>query len=187
MDGLALDQVDLIADGLSTPLALAIASKFNSRVRRLVLDAVALPEPDLRTEMKVNYLPDLRPQMDGTHLHRCWHMLRDQAVQWPWYDGGSGAARKITPDLQTQDLHIRLVDTLKQWNHAGDAIAAVLDVDGRACLGAITAPTLVLETEDDVRYRWVDEAVSGLAQGRATSRPADTAARARAVLSFLEG
>ena len=187
MDCLALDQVDLIADGLSTPLALAIASKFNSRVRRLVLDAVALPEHDLRTEMKVNYLQDLRPQMDGTHLHRCWHMLRDQAVQWPWYDGGSGAARKITPDLQTQDLHIRLVDTLKQWNHAGDAIAAVLDVDGRACLGAITAPTLVLETEDDVRYRWVDEAVSGLAQGRATSRPADTAARARAVLSFLGG
>jgi pimeloyl-ACP methyl ester carboxylesterase len=187
LDALGLDQVDVVANGLSTPLALALTASHSNRVRKLVLDAVALPEPELQSEMKVNYLPDLRPQLDGTHLHRCWHMLRDQSVQWPWYDGGTGAIRKISPDFDTQNLHMRLVDTLKQWKTAGDAISAAIDVDGRALLPKISAPTLVLETEDDVRYRWAGEAVQALSSGKTATRPADQAARARAILGFLAG
>ena len=185
LDVLGLDQVDLVADGMSTPLALALAGQAGNRVQHLVLDGVALPDTDLSAEMKVNYLPDLRPQMDGTHLHRCWHMLRDQAVHWPWYDGGVGAIRKITPDIEPQNLHMRLVDTLKQWDHAGDAIAAALSIDGKACLTDVSAPTLVFETEEDVRYRWAGDAVNGLANGTAATRPADPTARARAILGFL--
>ena len=187
IDALGLKDFDLVADGLSTPIALNLAKQSGSRVRRLVLDAVALPESDLSAEMKVNYLPDLRPQMDGTHLHRCWHMLRDQSVHWPWYDGGVDAIRKIAPDLDPQTLHMRLVDTMKQWDHAGDAIAAALDADGRGSLKDISAPTMVFETEDDARYRWAGEAVKGLSNGIQATRPADPTARARAVLSFLEG
>ncbi len=186
LNALGLDQVDLVANGLSTPIALALAASHGARVRKLVLDAVALPEPELQSEMKVNYVPDLRPQLDGTHLHRCWHMLRDQSVQWPWYDGGVGAIRKISPDFDTDTLHMRLIDTLKQWKTAGDAIAAAIDVDGRALLPKITAPTLVLETEDDVRYRWAREAAKMLSNSSVAARPADQAARARAILSFLE-
>lgn len=187
LDALGLETIDLVADGMSTPIALTVASKNDARVNRLVLDGVALPEPDLCAEMKVNYTPDLRPQMDGTHLHRCWHMLRDQSVHWPWYDGGLGAIRKITPDIDAQTLHTRLVDTLKQWDHAGDAIAAALSADGRGTLGQISAPTLVLKAEDDVRYRWADDAAEGLSSGEIADRPADSAARARAILSFLDG
>ncbi len=186
LDALGLDQVDLVANGLSTPIALALAARHGNRVRKLVLDAVALPEPELQSEMKVNYLPDLRPQLDGTHLHRCWHMLRDQSLQWPWYDGGIGAIRKISPDFDTQNLHMRLVDTLKQWKTAGDAISAAIDVDGRTLLPKISAPTLVLETQDDVRYRWAGEAAKALSSGNVAARPADQAARARTILSFLE-
>lgn len=185
LDGLSLDTINLVADGLSTPIALAVASKVGARINKLVLDGVALPDSGLSAEMKVNYMPDLRPQMDGTHLHRCWHMLRDQSVQWPWYDGGTGATRKITPDIDAQTLHTRLVDTLKQWDHAGDAIAAALSTDGRAALGQISAPTMVFNAEDDVRYQWAEEAAGELAHGAIADRPADPAARARAVLSFL--
>jgi hypothetical protein len=79
-----------------------------------------------------------------------------------------------------------LIDTLKQWKTAGDAIAAAIDVNGRALLPKITAPTLVLETEDDVRYRWAREAAKTLSKSSVAARPADQAARARAILSFLE-
>lgn len=187
LDALGLDTVDLVATGLSTPLALHVAVTHSNRIRKVVLDAIALADQDLRTEMKVNYVPDLRPQIDGTHLHRCWHMLRDQSVQWPWYDGGIGAIRKITPDMKPEALNMRLVDTLKQWDHAGDAIAAVLDIDARASLSIISAPVLVFETQDDVRYRWAGEAANTLSNGSTAPRPSDTVERARAVLTFLEG
>ncbi len=186
IDALGLDEADVVAHGLSTPLALKLAAAQGGKVRRLVLDAVALPDDELRTEMKVNYLPDLRPHMDGTHLHRCWHMLRDQEIHWPWYDGGLDAIRKITPDLDATALHIRMVDTLKQWKTAGDAIAAAIESDARAALGDVNIPALVFEAEDDSRYRWAAEAVSGLPHGAAVPRPADPAARARAILAFLD-
>lgn len=187
LDGLGLPDVDLVANGMSTPIALAFAQSHSSRVRRLVLDAVALPDAELATEMKVNYMPDLRPQMDGTHLHRGWHMLRDQEVQWPWYDGGSGAIRKITPDLDAWALHTRLVDTLKQWDHAGDAISAALSVNGTETLKDISMPTLVLETEGDVRYHRAADAAKALQHGATAVRPADPVARGRAILAFLAG
>lgn len=187
LDALGLDQVDLVANGMSTPIALALAKTAGNRVRRLALDAVALPDADLTAEMKVNYVPDLRPQLDGTHLHRTWHMLRDQEMHWPWYDGGLDAIRKISPDLDGWALHTRLVDTLKQWDHAGDAIRAALDVNGADILKDVAMPTLVLETEDDVRYRWADDAASGLPHGVKEPRPADPVARARVIKAFLDG
>lgn len=187
LDGLGLTEVDLVANGMSTPLALAFAKSNAGRVRRLVLDAVALPDADLATEMKVNYMPDLRPQIDGTHLHRGWHMLRDQEMHWPWYDGGLGAIRKITPDLDAWALHTRLVDTLKQWDHAGDAISAALGVNGNELLKEVSIPTLVLDNEDDVRYQSATATADALPHGATAIRPADPVARARAILAFLSG
>jgi hypothetical protein len=158
-----------------------------NRIRKLALDAVPLADPDLRAEMKINYVPDLRPLTDGSYMHRCWHMLRDQSVQWPWYDGGADAVRTITPDLDPNALYMRLVDTLKQWDHAGDAIGAALEIDVSSVLGKINAPTLVLETEGDVRYRQAGDAAKALSTGTTAARPFDTVERAGVILSFLEG
>lgn len=186
MDALGVGQADVVAYGLSTVLALKLAATHAGKLGRLVLDAVALPDDDLRTEMKVNYLPDIRPLMDGTHLHRCWHMLRDQEIHWPWYDGGVNAIRKVTPDLDATALHIRLIDTLKQWKSAGDAIAAAIETDASAILSDVTAPTLVFDVGGDARYQAAADAASTLPQGTAAERPADPAARARAILAFLD-
>ena len=187
LDGLGFDTVDLVASGMSTPLAAHVAASHGNRIRKMALDAVVMADTELRTEMKVNYVPDLRPLTDGSHLHRCWHMLRDQAVQWPWYDGSADAVRMITPDIEPHALHMRLVDTLKQWNHAGDAIAAALDVDSKTSLGQITNPTLVLNTEGDVRFRWAEDAAKTVKDGTLVPRPFDAVERAGAILSFLKG
>ena len=189
LDELGLETVDLVANGMSTPLAAHVAANHGNgnRIRKLALDAVPLADPDLRAEMKINYVPDLRPLTDGSYMHRCWHMLRDQSVQWPWYDGGADAVRTITPDLDPNALYMRLVDTLKQWDHAGDAIGAALEIDVASVLGKINAPTLVLETEGDVRYRQAGDAAKALSTGTTAARPFDTVERAGVILSFLEG
>ncbi len=185
LDELGLDQVDLVAVGMTTPLAAHVAANHGNRIHKLALDAVVLAGEELRTEMKVNYLPDLRPLMDGSHLHRCWHMLRDQAVHWPWYDGGVDTVRMITPDMEPHVLNMRLIDTLKQWDHAGDAIAAALEVDVKALLGQIKLPTMVFKADDDVRYQNAGDAVKALKAGEAVTRPFDAVERAGSILAFL--
>ncbi len=181
LNGLGLDHVDLIAEGMSTPIAIAFAAAHSSRIGTLVLDGVMIAPPNLRTEMRVNLCPDLRPSRDGAHLHRAFHMLRDQEVQWPWYDGASSAIRKITPRVGGQRLYTRLVDTLKQYDRYSDAILAAVDIDVAALLPRLTVKTVVSAVADDPRYAMA----GGIPGATSIPRPADPLERARAFLAAL--
>lgn len=181
LDGLGLSHVDMIAEGQSTPIAVAFAAKHGGRLGSLLLDGALIAPGDLRTEMRVNLCPDLRPSRDGAYLHRAFHMLRDQEVQWPWYDGSSKAIRKITPRVGGQRLYTRLLDTLKQYDHYGDAVLAALDVDVASLLPQLKAKLLVTTAADDPRTA----AAEGISTGKKISRAADVNERARSFLAAL--
>ena len=183
MAALSLRAADVIAEGLSTSFAALLAKHHPNLVNRLILDAVFVADSALRTEMRVNYTPDLRPQRDGTHLHRGFHMLRDQEVSWPWYDGSSAAIRRITPRLDAERLHTRLVDTLKQHDHYSDSILAACDVDVAAVLADISQETLLATAPGDVRYT-AATAVRPQ-RGRTFERPQEVTARAAAFVAAL--
>jgi len=186
IDSLGLGQVDVIAEGMSTPLAICFAASHAGQVHKLVLDAVTVADIDLRTEMRINYCADLRPTREGLHLHKAFHMLRDQEVQWPWYDESAAAIRKITPRLDGERLYVRLVDTLKQHATYADAIHATLDVDASALLPSVTSRTFVCTVEDDVRYGMAEAALKGLKNASPLVRPAGDAERANAFLAALD-
>ncbi|MBL8644476.1 MAG: alpha/beta hydrolase [Rhodospirillaceae bacterium] len=185
LESLDLKQVDLIAEGMSTPLAVCFAASHAGQVRAMILDAVTNADIDLRTEMRINYTPDLRPTREGLHLHRAFHMLRDQEVQWPWYDESTPAIRKVTPRIRGERLHVRLVDTLKQYAAYGDAIHAALDIDMAALLPAVGAKTLVCTVPDDVRYGMAAKTVSLLKSAATIVRPQNVPERAGVFLSAL--
>ncbi len=177
---LGLKDVDLIAEGLSTAFAALVAKRAPQLVHRLLLDAVFIADADHRTEMKVNYAPDLRPQRDGVHLHRAFHMLRDQEVCWPWYEGSPGSIRKVTPRLEPLRQHARLVDTLKQYQHYADAIVAACTVDTAGLLRGIDGPVTVCMVEGDVRY-----AAAATVDAPQILRPQNVADRAAAFARAL--
>ncbi|MBL8630267.1 MAG: alpha/beta hydrolase [Rhodospirillaceae bacterium] len=185
IESLDLKQADVIAEGLSTPLAVCFAASHPGHVRALLLDAVANTDIDQRTEMRINYVADLRPSREGLHLHRAFHMLRDQEIQWPWYDESNGAIRKITPRIGGERLHTRLVDTLKQHAYYGDAIQAALDVDVAALLPAVSAKTVVCTADNDVRYGAAEKTAKQLKNATLLARPQNVAERAAAFLSAL--
>src|SRR5262249_41558513 len=137
---LGLKDVDVIAEGLSTSLAAVLAKQAPHLVRALLLDTVFIADADQRTEMKVNYAPDLRPQRAGPHLHRAFHRRRAQDPAGPWYEGSAAAIRKITPRLEPLRQHVRLVDTLKQYQHYADPIVAACNVDAAAVLAGLAQP-----------------------------------------------
>jgi len=185
LESLDLGKVDLLAEGLSTPLAVCLAASHRGLIDTLILDGVMLADRDLRTEMRINYCPDLRPSREGAHLHRAFHMLRDQEVQWPWYDGSTAAIRKITPRVEGTRLHVRLLETLKQYDRYADPILAALDVDVAALLPAVGGKVVVGAADDDVRYAAAAPAAKLAPAGRTIARPAPVAERARAFLAAL--
>ncbi|MCB2107535.1 MAG: alpha/beta fold hydrolase [Rhodobacteraceae bacterium] len=186
LDGLGLGQVDLIAEGMSTPLAAAFAKIHPSRVATLVLDGAVNAPADLRTEMRINYCPDLRPTREGLHLHKAFHMLRDQEAQWPWYDGAAGSIRKIEPRIEADRLYVRLVDTLKQYDHYADPIMAALDVDMASTLTALSVKAVVCAAPDDPRYAMAEATAKAVKGSRVIDRPGEVSARAAALLAALE-
>lgn len=185
LEALDLGPVDLIAEGLSTPLAACFAASHAGQVNRLILDAVTPADLDLRTEMRINYCADLRPTREGAHLHKAFHMLRDQEVNWPWYEESAASIRKITPRVPGERLHIRLVDTLKQYAAYPDAIQAALDVDMAALLPDVSAPCIVCNAADDVRYAAAPAAAKHAKSARLVERPQALTERAHAFLTAL--
>ncbi len=180
LTALKLAHVDVLAAGLSTAFAVLLAATHPGRVNRMLADALFLADPAQRTEMKVNYAPDLRPQRDGGHLHRGYHMLRDQEMNWPWYDGSVTAVRKSDPELDATALHYRLVDTLKQYAHFAEPILAACDIDIAALLPQVNGKLIVATRDDDVRYA----SAAGI-NAQKIARPGPIAARAKLFANSL--
>jgi pimeloyl-ACP methyl ester carboxylesterase len=185
IESLGLGQVDVVAEGLSTALAICLAASHSGLIHTLILDGVMLADADQRTEMRINYCPDLRPTREGSHLHKGFHMLRDQEVQWPWYDGSVQAVRKVTPRVEGHRLHVRLLDTLKQAEHYAEPIVAALDIDVAALLPSIKGKVVVCVVEDDVRYAKAEAVSKALSNVSTLARPAAVAERAQAFLGAL--
>lgn len=186
VESLGLGQVDVIAEGMSTAHAVCFAASHAALVNKLILDAVMVADADQRTEMRINYCPDLRPSREGGHLHKCFHMIRDQEAQWPWYDGAAQAIRKIKPRMGGPRLHGRVVDTLKQWDHYAEPILAALEIDVAALLLAVTAPTMVCTVSEDARYAQAEHAAKKLKSGATLVRLPKVEDRASAFLAALD-
>jgi pimeloyl-ACP methyl ester carboxylesterase len=185
VESLKLGQVDVVAEGMGTAHAVCFAASHAALVNKVVLDAVMVADRDQRTEMRINYCPDLRPTREGAHLHRAFHFIRDQEVQWPWYDRGVKAIRKIKPRMGGARMHGRVVDTLKQYDHYAEPILAALDIDVTGLLPAVAAPALVTTTPEDARYAAAADAAKLLKRSTTGDRPREVNDRAAFFLKYL--
>lgn len=178
-------EVDLYAEHMSAPLAIELAALKPALIKTLVLDGVPVLTKAERRDMALRYCPALEADVHGTHFINAWHMLRDIELHWPWYDGRGPAARVIDPDIDGEKLHLLLLDVLKQLPHYGEAAQAALAVDVAALLPNVTAPTVLLKTDNDVRYASVDLAAAPLKKAQVLQRGKSAEARAKAVLGAL--
>ena len=177
--------VDIVAEATATPLALRLMARSPRLVRRAVLDAVLLPEAAERKALADAYCPPLAFETSGAHLHRAWHMVRDQAAHWPWFDTSAAGVRRRPGALDAASLHRRFLDVLTQMDHYGDAVAAALGDDARTDMAAVRAPVLTLES-DDPRDRWAPAAAELCATVELAPRPAGPEALPQQVLAYLD-
>ena len=131
-------------------------------------------------------VPDATPVMDGTHLLRVWHQLRDMELWWPWFDRRREAARSHAPRLCASALTLRAREMLKHPGGYAEAWGRVLAEPVEPGLTALAhVPSLLLSSPSDLFARCLPRAAALMPAARVVEVEDDDAARAAAIEGFL--
>ena len=185
LQALGIDTVDVVAEGLGTVFAAALAANRPQRVRRTVLDGVPVIRSRDRKRYVREYCPRVVPDRAGSHLLRLWEQLRTAHISWPWFERSAAAARVRDAQLDALELHDALVAAMKQPDHYGDAARAALDAAVRDIAKGVSQPTLVMQDARDVRYGGTGSLRRRLQRATVVPRSAVLSERAAACLEFL--
>jgi len=185
LEQLQLPAVDVVAHGLGTAFAIALAAHRPVQVRRIVLDAVPWIHSRDRGLTARSYCPPIEPDRHGAYLQRIWHQLRDAEATWPWFDRRPSAARVRDPDLEPGRLHESFVDVMKQLPGYGDAARAALEARLRDILVGVKQRALVLHDPRDIRYGGTARVCRRLPDVQQAPRPTTDAERAALLRAFL--
>lgn len=186
IDQAGIDAFDLLATGLSSPLALAMAVAAGSRVGAVVVDGGVVPDPGRRRSLAEGYSPPIVPVRQGTHFWEVFQRLRDEELQWPWFDGSVAARRGGGPRLTADRLHRRLVATLMQPDTYADACRIALGMDAAALLARVECRVLLLERSGDPYYADVPAAQILVRRGSVLSTDAGLCGNVAGVIEFLD-
>jgi pimeloyl-ACP methyl ester carboxylesterase len=111
IDALDLDQVDVYGSHTGAHTAVELAISCPDRVRRVILDGIALFEPEQKQRMLANYAPEISPDMIGSQFHWAWHFIRDQALFFPYFDRDKAHLRGLDM-ANAETLHWATTDVL---------------------------------------------------------------------------
>ena len=172
IDAAGVGGFDLHAVGLAAPLALQLAQAAGGRVGRLVLDGGLVLDAARRSAMAARHAPDLAATPTGTQFWQMFHRLRDEELQWPWHDG-SPEARRGGENLDAGALYRRLVASLMQLEHYGDAGCVALQVDPVPLLRSLPQPIRFIAREGDPYYAEVPAALALARAGSSSELPGE--------------
>jgi pimeloyl-ACP methyl ester carboxylesterase len=185
IDHLGLESVDLYGHHTGAQVVCEVAIARPTRVRRVILDGVALFDQALRAEFLERYAPAIVPDPAGGHLAWVWdfmaettqhfpHYLRDEAHRIP---GG----RPLPPPLLTD----RAAEVLKVWSTYHLAYRAAFVHDFAARLPLLRSPVAVMAVDGDPLSPYAERAAALAPDARLV--PTSRDGRAQAIATFLDG
>jgi pimeloyl-ACP methyl ester carboxylesterase len=121
--------VDLVGVQGGAAVAVELMRLAPNRIRHtIVVSPVCLTpqERDATAGAWLDALGETRPDSDGFHLLRLWHMRRDMALWWPWHDRRRESIRPGALAIAPEQLTIEVREMIKQPEHLGAALEAVL-------------------------------------------------------------
>ena len=130
LETLGIDHATLVGCQSGAPVAVEAFARHRDRFKGLILDAPTCLPIATRASVAdewMNRLGSLEPCMDGSHLLRLWHMRRDMAFWWPWFDRRRECARQAPLAIDPHTLTLEIREMVKQPAHAGAALRAALE------------------------------------------------------------
>jgi len=110
---LGLDSVDVVGLGAGSSVGLELALRHRERVHALGMVGVAYVGESLAAELVEQIAPDVQPDWFGGYLLKAWHLVRDQALFFPWYARKGGAAIRQEPQVDPAQVHQRVLELFR--------------------------------------------------------------------------
>lgn len=150
-----LDRFILSGTHTGAKIALEVAGQAPERVAQLVMDGLGLYSVEEMADNLENYIPQIVPVWHGGHLLETWHRLRNMWTFWPWYrEEADRRLDESIPDLDT--MQEMVLDTLRARPHWGQAYRAAFQYDGRAALGRLKSPAVLIAKKADPLHEHLD-------------------------------
>jgi len=190
LDAIGVETFDVFGMHTGAWVAVELAIRAPSRVRRVILDGFGLFSPDEAAAYLEHYAPAIQPDRAGLHLHWAFQFCRDQALFFPWFNPTTANARGLgLPSAQS--LHDTTLEVLKSINTYHLAYRASFRYDAARRLPLVRQDVLAISAADDPLYCHLEEALRLLpraATGLAGSLRAPDAATTLASLiaNFLD-
>jgi len=138
----ASDVYDVYGTLSGVRVALELANRPGSRVRRVVLDGIGIPKPEQLPELLERYAPAFAPDINGNHLMNTFLLCRDQYLFYPWYARDT-EHRRPNGLPSAELLHIKVMESLKSAAAFRDLINAAFRYDVEAQLKALKQSALI--------------------------------------------
>lgn len=179
------DAVDVYGTHTGAHIAIEWAIAYPHRVRRLVLDGVAMLPPEQRAEFLELYAPPRAPDAAGTQFAWAFNLIRDQMIFWPHYRQDAEHLRS-GGQFEPRLLHNLTMDLLGALDTYHQPYRAVFRQEPLARLPLLTQPVLWLQAGHGPIDTGSAEAIAAIPDVT-TAGGADDAARAAAITAFLNG
>lgn len=171
LDALGLGEVDLVGRYSGGPIGMELEFRSPGRIRHLVQAGITTYEPDEARRLLERYTPSIAPVEDGSHLLRAWHIMKSQALYWPWFDQSREGIIRGEPQLDPALIHRRVVDLLKCGDLYRKAYAALWTYPLAERLPRLQIPTLLCAPAWDPLYPHLGKAAAAGPQCRVATLP----------------
>jgi len=183
LDALGLYTIDVYGSHTGAHVAVEMALLAPGRVRRVILDGVALFADDVAASYLAQYAPAMQPDLAGTHLQWAFQFCRDQVLFFPWFaptaENARGLGLPAAPVLN--DLVMEVLKSLGTY-HLG--YNAAFRYPARARLPLLRHKVLAIAAADDPLLCYLEEAVGLIPD--AVTRPLGSLRAPGGVEAFVE-
>ena len=158
MDSLGIESCHFFGSHTGAHIASEVAIKHPDRVRKLVLDGIAMFSDEERKEYLEHYAPEVSPDEFGQHLVWAWNFVRDQFIYFPYFKKTSEHQRTEVSMPPPEFINKLVLEVLKGLSTYHKGYHAAFTHKDKERLPMITVETFCGASEDDPLKSGVDKA-----------------------------
>ena len=158
MDSLEIESCHFFGSHTGAHIASEVAIKHPDRVKKLVLDGIAMFSDEERKEYLEHYAPEIKADEFGQHLVWAWNFVRDQFIYFPYFKKTSEHQRSEVSMPPPEFINELVLEVLKGLGTYHKGYHAAFTHKDKERLPMITVETFCGASEDDPLKSGVDKA-----------------------------